>query len=816
MVGCFSCYAARDIITTGQNISDGSDYLESPEKKFQMGFFSREESSEVRRYVGVWYTMDPKTVVWVANRDKPVLDSTGVLAVSEEGSLKLFDGNRVEYFSTDTDGDSLKALKLEDTGNAVLIHCTSRITLWESFKTATDTLLPGMMMSSTVRTLTSWKSLEDPACGRFVFQLDPVTNRYCIFDSSLGHYSWKSGSMSKNSFDDNQIYPQALKFLYSTKKKQNISLLNRALPNYNGIEPYSRLVMNHTGHIQYFSWSNGSEHWVLDWQEPKDNCSRYGVCGLFGMCTQNKDSFTCSCLHGFEPTSPDEYKARDYKSGCKRTSEIICDRGTNDTFLNKTMISMDDTTLPFFKSENESECIKKCLENCTCLAYSFSSPNKGEILDLSRNATQGGCWFWDSAPNNLRANGLHTISFRVSKGSIIYSSSGKSKPETEKRLLAIVIVVTGLVISTFCGISYILFKILVNRSENNQGNIEVQSSDLRRRIGITELLDLDHSKEDDREGIDVPYFELESIMAATDDFSEKNRLGQGGFGPVYKGKLPGGKEIAVKRLSSLSGQGLQEFKNEVMLIAKLQHRNLVRLVGYCIVGEEKMLLYEYMPNRSLDKFIFDRTMCTSLGWEMRFDIIMGIARGLNYLHHDSRLRVIHRDLKTIQGKDLEATTGRVMGTFGYMSPEYALDGLFSIKSDVFSFGVVMLEIVSGKRNIGFYQSRRSISLLGHAWNLWKEDKPFELMDQILMESCNSSDVLKCIIVGLLCVQGDPDDRPNMTNIILMLSGDIVTLPSPKEPAFIPGRDYAISSSSSSSMTNTHSKNMLTITKLDGR
>ncbi|KAK9065158.1 hypothetical protein SSX86_016541 [Deinandra increscens subsp. villosa] len=353
------------------------------------------------------------------------------------------------------------------------------------------------------------------------------------------------------------------------------------------------------------------------------------------------------------------------------------------------------------------------------------------------------------------------------------------------------------------------------------------------RTHINELLHLDYSKEDGSEGVDVPYFELESIIAATNDFSEENRLGQGGFGPVYRGKFPGGQEIAVKRLSSLSGQGLQEFRNEVTLIAKLQHRNLVRLLGYCIMGEEKMLLYEYLPNRSLDLFIFDGTLGASLDWDMRFSIIMGIGRGLHYLHHDSRLRIIHRDLKTsnilldeemnpkisdfglakiVRGKDTEAITNRVVGTFGYMSPEYALDGMFSIKSDVFSFGVVLLEIISGKRNTGFYQSQKSISLLGHAWSLWTEDRPFDLLDHILQKSYGSSEVLKCIIVGLLCVQGDPDDRPTMTNVVMMLGGDMATLPTPKEPAFISRREQAISSSSSSSKQDTQTKNMLTISE----
>jgi serine/threonine protein kinase len=212
----------------------------------------------------------------------------------------------------------------------------------------------------------------------------------------------------------------------------------------------------------------------------------------------------------------------------------------------------------------------------------------------------------------------------------------------------------------------------------------------------------------------------------------ENKLGQGGFGPVYKGNLQDGKEIAIKRLSSTSGQGLEEFMNEIILISKLQHRNLVRLLGCCIEGEEKLLIYEFMANKSLNTFIFDSTKKLELDWPKRFEIIQGIACGLLYLHRDSCLRVVHRDMKVsnilldeemnpkisdfglarmFQGTQHQANTRRVVGTLGYMSPEYAWTGMFSEKSDIYAFGVLLLEIITGKRISSFTIGEEGKTLL---------------------------------------------------------------------------------------------------------
>ncbi|XP_040251494.1 cysteine-rich receptor-like protein kinase 25 [Aegilops tauschii subsp. strangulata] len=303
---------------------------------------------------------------------------------------------------------------------------------------------------------------------------------------------------------------------------------------------------------------------------------------------------------------------------------------------------------------------------------------------------------------------------------------------------------------------------------------------------------------------ELKLFNFSQLSDATSNFSDENKLGQGGFGPVYKGQLPEGLEIAIKRLASQSGQGFTEFKNEVQLIAKLQHTNLVRLLGCCSQGEEKILIYEYLANKSLDFFIFDETKKALLEWNKRKAIIEGIAQGLLYLHKHSRLRVIHRDLKAsnilldiemnpkisdfglakiFSSNDTEGNTKRIAGTYGYMAPEYASEGLFSIKSDVFSFGVLILEIINGKRNSCFHQNGDFFNLLGYAWKLWKEERWLEFVDESIVSESDMLETMRCINIALLCVQENAVDRPSTTSVVAMLSSETMALPEPKHPAY---------------------------------
>ncbi|KAG0477270.1 hypothetical protein HPP92_014111 [Vanilla planifolia] len=320
---------------------------------------------------------------------------------------------------------------------------------------------------------------------------------------------------------------------------------------------------------------------------------------------------------------------------------------------------------------------------------------------------------------------------------------------------------------------------------------------------------------------------LTSLKAATNNFSDENKLREGRFGPIYKGTLLSGKQIMVKRLTQTSTQDLAILKNEAALVSQLQHKNLVNLMGCCLQENEKLLLYEYLPNASLDKYLFDATERARLDWNTRHAILEGIARGLFYLHDLSRLRVIHRDLnasnilldddmnprisefglaKLVGFDQSQFYTEKIAGTSGYMAPEYAWRGAFSHKSDVFSYGMLVLEVVTGRRNGSFIEMGNSLNLQTYVWQHWVEGTAKEVIDDVLGGMYALEDVLRCLNIGLLCIQAEPAQRPTMASALLMLSGANDSLPAPALPGYFTGtttRSHWLESQRSDGITETY-------------
>lgn len=303
-------------------------------------------------------------------------------------------------------------------------------------------------------------------------------------------------------------------------------------------------------------------------------------------------------------------------------------------------------------------------------------------------------------------------------------------------------------------------------------------------------------------------FSFEILSKATDNFHPSRKLGEGGFGPVYKGRLVDGREIAVKMLAQHSRQGKKEFENEAKLLASVQHRNVVNLFGYCAHGEDKLLVYEYIANESLDKLLFKSDRRQELDWKRRYDIIAGVAKGLQYLHEDSPTCIIHRDIKAsnillddkwvpkiadfgmarLFPEDQTHINTRVAGTNGYMAPEYVMHGHLSVKADVFSFGVVMLELISGRRNSSHNLNVDGQNLLEWAYKLYKKGKSLEVLDPSVVTTAVAEQVALCVQIALLCIQSDPSLRPTMHRVVVLLSRRPTSLEEPTKPGF-PGSRY---------------------------
>lgn len=753
-----------------------------------MGFFKPGNSANF--YIGMWYQeLSIQTIVWVANRDKPVSDkNTSVLRISE-GNLVLLDGNNLVW-STGLNSSSAHDAVLQDDGNLVL-RDDSGSPLWQSFDHLGDTWLPGAKIRYDKRTkksqrLTSWTSSEDPSPGLFSLELDESTAYKILWNGSTQY--WSSGPWNSQSKIFDSVPEMRLNYIYNFSffSNETESYFTYSLYNHANV---SRFAMDVSGQIKQFTWLNNNNQWNLFWSQPRQQCQVYAYCGSFGICNDKSQPF-CQCPRGFRPASQKDWDLKDYSAGCVRNTELQCSRGVINEFLPLTNVKLPDNNSEGLLGS--TSCRSACLGNCSCMAYAHEE-------------TSNRCLMWSKDVLNLQQ-----LEEDNSEGSMFYLRlSASDMPRNSPSGKSNKVMIIGAVLGSLGVVALFLLAVIL----------------------ILRSLRMKRMRGEKSDGT-LAAFSYRELQNATKNFSEK--LGGGGFGSVFKGALQDSSVIAVKRLEGIS-QGEKQFRTEVVTIGTIQHMNLVRLRGFCSEGNKKLLVYDYMPNGSLDSHLFISQAGeekTVLGWKLRYQIALGTARGLAYLHDECRDCIIHCDIKPenilldsqfgpkvadfglakLVGRDFSRVLTTMRGTRGYLAPEWISGVAITAKADVYSYGMMLFEIVSGRRNTEQSENGKVRFFPSVAATVLTKDEDIRsLLDPRLEgESVDTEELTRACKVACWCIQDEESHRPAMSQVVQILEGvlEVNTPPFPRSIQALVENDGSVvffTESSSSSSHNSSQK-----------
>ncbi|CAJ1948207.1 unnamed protein product [Sphenostylis stenocarpa] len=769
--------------------------VSSPKATFTVGFYAVGENAFC---FAIWYSQSPNTVVWMANRDHPVNGKRSSLSLLKTGNLVLTDADQFQVWSTNTATSSKQVrLHLYDTGNLVLMDTSNVVivALWQSFDFPTDTLLPHQPLRGSTN-LVSSRSGNNYSSGfyKLFFDFENVlrlTYQGPRVSSTYWPYAWLlsnnfgngNGNNGRSIFNDSRVVVlDDLGYLISS---DNFTFKTSDY----GMKLVRRLTLDHDGNVRLYGMKDGEDKWSVSGIFRPQPCLIHGICGPNSFCSYEPTSGRkCSCCPGHR-----WFDSEDWSQGCVPNFQLVCNNNTEQEsrFLSLPGVDFYGYDYGNFQNHTYQQCVSLCSRLCECKGFQYSTSRqsgvngqcylKTRLLNGHRSPSFTNSFFlrmplslhdYDDSPIN---NGL--LCGRNSGGVKVLERPYVEEKENElvKFMLWLVIAFGGIEVVCIFMVWCFLFR--------NDVTLRKEGYVLAAATGFRK-------------------FSYSELKQASKGFSEE--IGRGGGGTVYKGVLSDDRIVAIKRLYEVANQGESEFLAEVGIIGRLNHMNLIGMLGYCAEGKHRLLVYEYMENGSLAQNISSSS--NILDWSKRYNIALGTARGLAYLHEECLEWILHCDIKPQnilldsdykpkvadfglskllnQNNLNNSSFSRVRGTRGYMAPEWVFNLPITSKVDVYSYGIVVLEMITGRSPTTGVQITELEAESPHPERLvtWVREKRKkgsevgpswvdEIVDPALGSHYDMNETEILATVALECVQDDKEVRPNMSHVVERLQSD---------------------------------------------
>lgn len=756
--------------------SDNSPIWSSPNNSFSFGFYST--GNEGLYVVGIAFAnINETTLAWTAGTEGrgAQVDKEAQFQFRSDGNLVLLNGTGSQVWESGTADKGVVSAVMRDDGNFVLTNKSSG-NVWESFNYPTDTLLVGQVFT-VGKTLTL-----DP----YSFYFDPSGNISLKWQNNITYWNVSSSQPSavvRLTLSDQGIFSLTNSTGYQLWIARSSDYTDTTIT-------VRRIRLESDGNLRSYGWYRSTQSWQVGWSAVEDQCRVYGWCGDFGICVYNGTAPYCTCPSlDFKQVDP-----KDSTQGCTRSQNInLCPS-------NQSMVMMNHTEFLSYPPESSSDkfflgftdCRQNCLNNPTCSASTILSDGSGTCRLKTSNFTSG-----------YQSVAIPSTSYVKVCGPgrpLPLQSPPTTTTQTSRKLslLGIIIAVTCTVIALIAFETGLWWACWRNSPRFRSSSVQYALLEYASGAPIQ--------------------FSYKELQQATKDF--KDKVGSGGFGTVFKGTLPNKTIVAVKKLEGIE-QGEKQFRMEVATIGSTHHLNLAKLIGFCSERRHRLLVYEFMKNTSLDNFLFASADESSkkLDWDARFGIALGTARGITYLHEECRDCIIHCDIKPeniLLDDNFHAKVSdfglaklinvrehqnralsNVMGTRGYLAPEWLANLPITSKSDVFSFGMVLLELVGGRRNFYISETTGRRKFSTWAFEQFQGGNISNIVDERLGGDLNMDQVQRVIQVSFWCIQEQSSRRPSMGKVVQMLEG-VLPIERPPAPKSFEGLQSSVSANTSDS------------------